>query len=273
MLAAMHTTPPTPPIPSPAVRPLTILTGASRGLGLALALGLIRRGHRLLTLQRTPSASLDAAALEAGVELEQWAVDLADPLPVARRLQAWIAALPRQGPGACSALHLVNNAALLVEPGPLSGVDLEQASRATRASLEAPLLLSAAFLAASADLAVPRRVLNISSGLGRHAMAGSAVYCAAKAGMDHFSRAVALEEAEHPSGATIVSLAPSVVDTDMQVQLRGADPQRFSSQARFENLKSAGNLDSPESAAAKVLACLEAADVGGDPIQDVRRVR
>ena len=270
MLAAMHTTPPTPPAAYPAVRPLTILTGASRGLGLALALGLIRRGHRLLTLQRTPSASLDAAAREAGIELEQWAVDLADPLPVAQRLQGWMAALPRQGAGAVAALNLVNNAALLVEPGPLSSVDLAQASRATRASLEAPLLLSAAFLAASADLAVPRRVLNISSGLGRYAMAGSAVYCAAKAGMDHLSRAVALEEAEQVGGARVVSLAPGVIDTDMQVQLRGADPKRFTSQARFEGLKSAGNLDSPESAAAKVLAVLEVQDFGTDPIQDVR---
>jgi NAD(P)-dependent dehydrogenase (short-subunit alcohol dehydrogenase family) len=262
MLAAMNTT--------PAPHLLTILTGASRGLGLALGMLLIQRGHRLLTLQRTPNPQLDAAAAQAGTAIEQWAVDLADPLPVAQRLQDWIGALPRPASGAGWALNLVNNAALLVDPAPLSGVDLLQASRATRASLEAPLLLSAAFLGASADWGVTRRVLNISSGLGRHAMAGSAVYCAAKAGMDHFSRAVALEEAEHPAGAAIVSLAPGVVDTDMQVQLRGADPHRFSSQARFATLKSAGQLDSPESAAAKVLALLEAEDFGADPIQDVR---
>ena len=173
--------------------PLTILTGASRGLGLAIGLALLARGHRLLTLQRTTAPALEAAASDAGRPLEQWAVDLAEPLPVAQRLQAWIGMLPRHGPQVCTALNLINNAALLVEPGPLSGVDLLQASRATRASLEAPMLLSAAFLAASADMAVPRKVLNISSGLGRYAMAGSAAYCAAKAGMDHLSRALALE--------------------------------------------------------------------------------
>ncbi len=253
--------------------PLTILTGASRGLGLAIGLALLARGHRLLTLQRTPAPALEAAASDAGRPLEQWAVDLAEPLPVAQRLQAWIGMLPRHGPQVCTALNLINNAALLVEPGPLSGVDLLQASRATRASLEAPMLLSAAFLAASADMAVPRKVLNISSGLGRYAMAGSAAYCAAKAGMDHLSRALALEEAEHPHGARIMSLAPGVVDTDMQVQLRGADPRRFASQERFAGMKAGGQLDSPTSAAAKVIAVLERDDFGADPIGDVRQAR
>ena len=251
--------------------PLTVLTGASRGLGLGIARLLITRGHRLLTLQRTPSTELAALAAAQSLEIEQWSVDLADPLPVAQRLQAWAAALPRQGGGT---VNLINNAALLVEPGPLAAADLPRVSAATRASLEAPLLLTAAFLAGTAGMAAQRRVLNISSGLGRFAMAGSAVYCAAKAGMDHFSRAVALEEAERGTGpdggARIVSLAPGVIDTDMQVQLRGADPAAFSSQGRFAALKDKGQLDSPEAAAAKVLACLERADFGAQPIADVR---
>jgi NAD(P)-dependent dehydrogenase (short-subunit alcohol dehydrogenase family) len=248
--------------------PLTVLTGASRGLGLALARLLIARGHRLLTLQRKPDAGLETLAREQGTVIEQWSVDLADPLPVAERLQAWIAALR---PSTVGSLTLLNNAALLVEPAPLSQADLGAVSRATRASLEAPLLLTAAFLRASAPLAVPRRVLNISSGLGRFAMSGSATYCAAKAGMDHFSRAVALEEAERgESGARIVSLAPGVVDTDMQVQLRSADPSAFSSQGRFATMKAYGQLDSPESAAAKVVDLLERPDFGANPIGDVR---
>ena len=241
--------------------PVTILTGASRGLGLALARQLLARGHRLLTLQRAPNPALQGA-------VEQWAVDLGEPGPVAERLAQWVAALPR---AELTALTLLNNAALLVPPGPLSGAAPADVSRALRASLEAPLLLTGAFLRASADLTVPRKVLNISSGLGRFAMAGSAVYCATKAGMDHFSRAVALEEAERPHGARIVSLAPGVIDTDMQVQLREADPAAFSSQSRFRTMKDSGGLDSSEAAAAKVLAWLDRPDFGADPIGDVRQ--
>ena len=244
--------------------PVTIVTGASRGLGLALAQQLRQRGHRMLTLQRQPAAALASAS---GAPLEQWSVDLADPLPVAQRLRDWIAALPR---AEVASLTLVNNAALLVEPGPLAGADLDTVSRAARASLEAPLLLTAAFLEAGAGLGVPRKVLQISSGLGRHAMAGSAVYCEVKAGLDHATRSLALEEARRPSGARVCSLAPGIIDTDMQVQLRGGDPSAFPEQARFASYKAEGRLDSPDSAAAKVLAYLDRADFGSQPVADVR---
>jgi hypothetical protein len=92
---------------------------------------------------------------------------------------------------------------------------------------------------------VPRKVVLVSSGLGRRAMAGSASYCAAKAGLDHLARAVALEEAARPNGARIVSLAPGVIDTDMQLQLRSADAAAFPERERFAGLHSGGQLDSP----------------------------
>jgi benzil reductase ((S)-benzoin forming) len=101
-------------------------------------------------------------------------------------------------------------------------------------------------------------------------MASQAPYCAAKAGMDHFSRAVALEEAALGGGAKIVSLAPGVIDTDMQVQLRGAEAEMFPDRARFERLKAEGQLDTPATAAAKVLAYLQRPDFGSKPVADVR---
>jgi NAD(P)-dependent dehydrogenase (short-subunit alcohol dehydrogenase family) len=239
---------------------ICILTGASRGLGLAMARQLRAQGQRLLTLSRQPNPLLD------GPGVEQWAVDLSQPAEASARLQAWVAALPRTEIGA---LTLINNAGSLATLAPLGRIDAVELSLALRVGLEAPMLLTAAFLDASADLNVPRKVLNISSGLGRFAMAGSAVYCAAKAGLDHLSRAVALEEAARPNGAKIVSLAPGVIDTDMQLQLRSADPAAFGERERFASLKADGRLDSAEAAATKVLAWLERADFGANPIGDV----
>ena len=57
-------------------------------------------------------------------------------------------------------------------------------------------------------------------------MAGSAGYCAAKAGLDPFTRAVALDEARRANGARLVALVPGVIDTDMQ-RLRSAEPKAF----------------------------------------------
>ena len=67
---------------------LTILTGASRGLGAAMAEQLLKHGHRLVTLSRH-TASLWVVL---GADLEQWEMDLADPAPAAARLAAWLAA-------------------------------------------------------------------------------------------------------------------------------------------------------------------------------------
>ena len=88
--------------------------------------------------------------------------------------------------------------------------------------------------------------------------------------MDHFTRAVALEEAGAPNGARIVSLAPGVIDTDMQVQMRATDPALFADRGRFVDMQEKGLLDSPDAAATKVLAYLERPDFGSKPVADVR---
>ena len=196
-----------------------------------------------------------------------WQADLADPAPVAARLESWLLA---QDATQIASATLINNAGVVSQLAPLSGVASADLSNALRVGLEAPLLLTAAFLRATQAWSSPRKVLLISSGLGRRAMAGSASYCAAKAGMDHLARAVALEEAGKPNGARIVSLAPGVIDTDMQIQLRAADPQLFPERDRFVGLKTGGQLDSPAQAAAKVLRVLDRADFGREPIADVR---
>ena len=101
-------------------------------------------------------------------------------------------------------------------------------------------------------------------------MAAQAAYCAAKAGMDHFTRCLALEEAAKSNGAKVCSLAPGVIDTDMQLQLRSASGDNFPDQAGFSRLKSSGSLASPESAAASVLAYMARADFGSQSVADVR---
>lgn len=230
---------------------LSIVTGSSRGLGAALAAQLHARGHVVIGLARRVHPLLP---------IDQWPLDLADPLPAAERLQSWL----QQHPHWDSAT-LINNAALLSRPGPLADTPLAELSAALRVGLEAPTLLSRVFLAGTARVPV-RRVLNISSGLGRRAMAGSAAYCAVKAGLDHLSRALALEAPD----VGIISLAPGVIDTDMQAQLRGADPAAFAEQSRFQGLKDGGQLQTADATALAILRFLDRPDFGKTVISDIR---
>lgn len=246
---------------------LTVVTGASRGLGLAMAQQLLQPGALVLCIARQRSDALEAQAQDVGAVLEQWRADLADAAPVAQQLTVWLQA---RSPQHLASATLINNAGVIAPLMAVRDSDPRALAQALRVGLEATLLLSAAFLNATRDWVVPRKVLNISSGLGRRAMASSAAYCAAKAGMDHFSRCLALEEAALPHGARVCSLAPGVIATDMQLQLRSADPTHFPDLPTFRRLHADGHLSSPQDAAHRVLAYLKSADFGQDAVGDVR---
>ena len=246
---------------------LYLITGASRGLGLAMASQLLAPSNHLVCISRHGNAALAAQASSLSAALEQWELDLAQPQQAAQRVQAWLDQHRNW-----SSATLINNAGVVASSVPLQSAQAEDLSLALRVGLEAPMLLCSAFLRATRDWGVPRRVLNISSGLGRRALASQAAYCAAKAGMDHFTRCAALEEAQHAHGARLCSLAPGVIDTDMQAQLRNADAQLFPGREAFVTLKSQGQLSSPAQTATRVLDYLARADFGSQPVADVREV-
>lgn len=286
---------------------LTIVTGHSRGLGQALAAALLQRarpGDCVLGIARQPSAHLQALAAHSPAHFEQWQADLADAAPVAQRLAQWLAghqqaqqqtlvsaadAAPAQPAPAEAArteaaptiwreLRLINNAGLIPTIAPLSQLGSADITQGLRVGLEAAMLLSAAFLRASENWPAPpgagvvgRKVLNISSGLGRRPMAAQAVYCAAKAGMDLYSRCLALEESAKPAGARVVSLAPGVIATDMQQHLRSARAQDFPDLPRFQSLLENGQLQTPEATAHAILQRLDAPGFGEPVIDDVRQ--
>ena len=246
---------------------LTIITGASRGLGAAMAVQLLNPHAYLICISRSSNKRLPALASQSAAALEQWSLDLADGASAALRLGQWLAEQPTDR---FSQVTLINNAGMIPAMVPLRSADPAELARALRVGLEAPMQLSAAFLGATFHWAGARRILNISSGLGRRGMASSSAYCAAKAGMDNFTRCVALDEATQPNGAKVCSLAPGVIDTSMQDQLRAADAALFPDRAMFEALHAHGQLSSVADAARRVLAFLAHPDFGNNPIGDVR---
>jgi len=236
-------------------------------MGLAMAQQLLQKGNALLCISRHANAGLAAAAQKADATLTQWTHNLADGEGASVRLREW---LQSQNPADFASASLINNAGVIPPITPLRQSQPADLALALRVGLEAPMALSAAFLGATDSWPLPRKVLNISSGLGRYPMASQAGYCAAKAGMDHFTRCMALDEALHSNGAKVCSLAPGVIDTDMQVQMRGAAGAAFPDQSKFLQLKAQGQLSSPEQAAEQVLRFLARPGFGQEPVADIR---
>lgn len=244
---------------------IAILTGASRGIGAAMARGLLKPGTRLITLARREDPELAAYARSQDVQLEQLSVDLSDLAAADAAAQRICGALPRDA----RRYLLINNAGTV---HPVAGTDAlidgPAIAAAFNLNVTAVMLLTARFLAAVEDLSADRRVLNISSGAGRNPNAGWGVYCATKAALDMYSRVVKQEQGE--SGARIVSLAPGIVDTDMQAAIRASDADSFPALAKFQEFHATGKLSSPANVASRILAYLDREDFGTTEIDDIR---
>lgn len=238
-------------------------------MGRAMAEQLLTPGHHLITLARSPLALARPTQAQHlhGEHWEHWESDLSAPSAAAQRLETWLRA---QAPHTYASATLINNAGVIPPIAPLAETDGPAIAHALRVGLEAPMLLCSAFLRATRSWAGRKKILNISSGLGRRAMASQATYCAAKAGLDNFSAALALEEALQPHGALVCSLAPGVIDTAMQEQLRSTAAHNFPDVQRFQALHSQGLLTSPQAAARQILGYLASADFGKQPIADIR---
>ena len=101
-------------------------------------------------------------------------------------------------------------------------------------------------------------ILNISSGAGKNAIDGWAAYCASKAALDLFSETIRLEFNLHQlENWYIHSIAPGVVDTEMQSEIRNSNPAEFKSLDRFIALKVENQLTEPAAVAEKLFRVIE----------------
>lgn len=240
---------------------LYIVTGTTRGLGAALAAEIARSAdNELVALARAPDGPVPGGACIR--------TDVADPASIESacdRLDARIRG-KRYGKAV-----LINNAGVVTPVGPLDEVGAEELARNVAVNLTAPMLLMRRFLRATAGVPV-RRIVNISSGAARRPIFGWSAYCAAKAGLDMASRVVALEASTRGQAIEVASLAPGVIDTPMQEEVRHASAAQFVDVERFRAMKAEGVLRPPAEVAADILRLEAAGRLSGDPIQDLRQI-
>ena len=246
----------------PGMNTKAIVTGHSRGLGAGITRALLAGGIPVLGLSRTADPALAQAHPAL---LEQCALDLADRAA----LSAWLesGAMGRFLADAQRVL-LVNNAGVVTPIGPLGTQAPAAVADAVAINVAAPLMLSAAFVAAT-ERAAERRILHVSSGAAHTAYPGWAVYCATKAALDHHARCVALGAAER---LRICSLAPGVIDTGMQAQIRDTDAAHFPLRERFVGLQRDGALADPERCGARIAGHLLGEGFGKAPVADLREL-
>jgi NAD(P)-dependent dehydrogenase (short-subunit alcohol dehydrogenase family) len=236
-----------------------IVTGHTKGLGAALARNLLARGVPVLGLARTRSDELAQSWPEL---FEQVELDLADGPALIDWLGGDALAEYLDGTGA---VLLLNNAGMVSPVGPLEEQDPRAVLRAVTLNVAAPMALAAAVVRASDG--GQKRIMHISSGAGRHPYPGWSVYCATKAALDHHARAVVLDGGED---VQICSLAPGVIDTGMQAEIRATPEESFPMRQRFVDLKTTGTLIDPDECAEQLVDYLLGKSFGDEVVADLR---
>jgi NAD(P)-dependent dehydrogenase (short-subunit alcohol dehydrogenase family) len=183
-----------------------VLTGATRGLGLAMADKLIALGHTVLGCGRTRSL-VEKLRLAHGPPHDFAVVDVAQDGQVKAWADRLLAGYPAPD-------LLLNNAALINHPAPLWQVPAEEFDHVIDVNIKGVTNVLRHFVPAM--LARQRGVIvNFSSGWGRSTSPEVAPYCATKWAVEGLTRSLAQEL---PRGLAAVPLNPGIIDTDM---LRG----------------------------------------------------
>ncbi|MBP1967346.1 (S)-benzoin forming benzil reductase [Paenibacillus aceris] len=245
--------------------PAYIITGGSKGLGAELARQLLKQGAAVHCVSRGESESLRQEALRMKGAYTFHAFDLAQTDGLDSLMERILSQIDH-----ADRITLINNAGQLAPMTFIGRADQEDLQRSLQVNLIAPALLTNSFIRQTQALPVVKRVVQISSGAGKKPYPGWGAYCTAKAGIDMLTRCIGVEQANQPYPVEVISVAPGVVDTEMQREIRAASEEDFPQQSRFVELHTQGELQSPEATAAQLLELLQGGAFDQGEIADLR---
>jgi benzil reductase ((S)-benzoin forming) len=228
---------------------LIVITGGSRGIGRALVEHYKAAGWSVVEFSRSGSGehhvAIDLTDVKASV------------CTAARKFEAL--ALKQW-----DRVVLVNNAGLLAPVAPVRLLDEAAICRNLDVNLGAAIGLIAAFARCFSTSDAKKVVVNISSGAALKGYFGWSLYCASKAGMENFIRSLAAEQSAELNPLVCINLAPGMVDTAMQAELRSTAPENFPDVERFIRTKEAGELRAPEAVARAIAGIVDADPKNGE---------
>jgi NAD(P)-dependent dehydrogenase (short-subunit alcohol dehydrogenase family) len=222
---------------------LIFITGASSGIGLALARSTPWPGSRVIDISRRGAPGLEHFAADLA-EPEQWG-----------RVEVFFA---REIAAYAGERIVFVHAAGTLEPIGFAGeVDAEAYRRAVLLNAACPQVLGDAFVRAAQTARAQCHVVLISSGAAHNVYQGWSAYGAGKAAVDQWARTVGAEQARRGGHVRVLAVAPGIVATPMQEQIRATPVACFPDVARFIELYEKQELRDPKEVAAAIWALLD----------------
>lgn len=209
--------------------PVTVISGGSRGLGLALVEALVARGDRVATFSRGGSAALDALVAARPEQLLAARVDAGDPAAVRGFVTAVVDRFGRID-------HCVANAAVAHE-GVLATTADADIEALVAVNLTGSIVLVRECVRQLLVQGSGGSVVLVSSVVAARGSPGLAVYAATKGGLEAFGRSLARELG--PRGIRVNAVAPGFLETELSATLGEAD------RARIARRTALGRLGTP----------------------------
>jgi benzil reductase ((S)-benzoin forming) len=212
---------------------LILITGTTKGLGAALFdVFNADTANDVFSLSRFAKAAQEPKNIFA---------DFSEPETIEPAFEKFVDAI--SGETFAKAV-LINNAGVVAPVGPFTEINAAMLKTNLEVNLLAPMILMRLFANATRAVAEERIIINISSGAAKRPVPGWAAYCTAKSALEMATRAAALESATtNPDPSLIIcSLAPGIVDTPMQGQIREKNAHEFPDVERFRAMKKDGAL-------------------------------
>lgn len=214
------------------------ITGTSRGIGEALARELLQdRNNYVLGFARNQSIEeanyshkhIDLSNIESVTNFDFPNVPNAE------------------------SICLINNAGTLGEIKYFGNLNDENLANTMITNFVAPIVLINKFMRKYKSIDIDKTIINIGSGASKTPYDGWGAYCASKSGLEMISNVISNEQEKVNSGFKIYSIAPGVVDTKMQENIRETNLDDFSNVAKFLNMKSDNALYQPQAVAKKLI--------------------
>jgi benzil reductase ((S)-benzoin forming) len=246
---------------------LIVITGASKGLGEGIAMALLNPDNHIICVSRSKSQRLQDSAIKKGCLVEFKHLDLSIPEGI-KEFSREI--FQQENENRYTGILLVNNAGVVEPVGPAGLNDNLETIQHLNINLLSPMLLVSEFIRVFGKTPAIKRVINISSGAANSPYEGWSVYCTGKAGLDMFTRCVAKEQETKEFPVEIMSVAPGVIDTDMQKIIRSTRPENFIHRKRFVKLKESGSLVHPDVAGTHIAQLLLANQFQNGAVVDIR---
>ena len=251
---------------------LSIVTGATGGLGKALSDSILNKGGKLLFVARDLkkiNSFIDTIENSKFSSLFKFQGDLSKEEDL-QNTETLIQEIIETN-NDIEEVFLFNNASIIEPISLIKDVNFNEIKNALVLNIATAYTLSTALIRIKQNKPMLKlNIINISSGVSINAVKGWSAYCISKAGLNMLSKCIAIENETEEIFS--LSINPGAIDTGMQEKIRNADSVEIPATKKFETMYNEGKLQNPKDVADKLFRILASNEYSNGDYIDFNKI-